>query len=88
MWGQANAFLLSPRRPTAWADLLILAAGAAVLFGLVQVGKEWTGVHRPAIQLDLSPWALPAYTFYSLVRGLVAYVLSLLFTLLYSFWAA
>jgi len=88
MWGQANAFLLSPRRPTAWADLLILAAGAAVLFGLVQVGKEWTGVHRPAIQLDLSPWALPAYTFYSLVRGLVAYVLSLLFTLLYAFWAA
>jgi NitT/TauT family transport system permease protein len=88
MWGQANAFLLAPRRRAAWADLLILMAGGALLFGLVQVGKEWTGVHRPAIQLDLSLWALPAYTFYSLVRGLVAYVLSLGFTLVYALWAA
>ena len=88
MWGQANAFLLAPRRSAAWADLLILVAGGALLFGLVQVGKEWTGVHRPAIQLDLSLRALPAYTFYSLVRGLVAYVLSLAFTLVYALWAA
>ncbi len=88
MWGQANAFLLAPRGRAVWADLLILVAGGALLFGLVQVGKEWTGVHRPAIQLDLSLRALPAYTFYSLVRGLVAYVLSLTFTLGYALWAA
>jgi NitT/TauT family transport system permease protein len=88
VWGQANSFLFAPRRRAAWADLLILVAGGAFLFGLVQVGKEWTGVHRPAIQLDLSLLALPAYTFYSLVRGLVAYVLSLVFTLVYALWAA
>jgi NitT/TauT family transport system permease protein len=88
MWGQANAFLLAPRRHSVWADIVILIAGGALLFGLVEVGREWTGVHRPAIQLDLSLWALPAYTFYSLVRGLIAYLLSLLFTLGYALWAA
>ena len=31
---------------------------------------------------------LPLYTFYSLMRGLIAYVLSLLFTLVYGYWAA
>jgi NitT/TauT family transport system permease protein len=87
MWGQANA-LVAPRRGAVWVDLLILAAGAALLFGLVQVGREWTGVHRPAIHLDLSPWALPMYTLFSLVRGLVAYALSFVFTLGYALWAA
>ena len=88
MWGQANALFFAPRRRRLWADLVILIAGGAFLFGLVAVGREWTGVHRPAIQLDLSLRALPAYTFYSLVRGLAAYVLSLSFTLVYAFWAA
>jgi NitT/TauT family transport system permease protein len=87
-WGQANALVLGRRRATVWADLLIVVAGGGVLFGLVHVGREWTGVHRPAIQLDLSLWALPMYTFFSLVRGLVAYVLSLAFTIGYAFWAA
>ncbi len=88
MWGQANALFLARRRRAVWADLLILAAGGALLYGLVQVSREWSGVHRPAIQLDLSPWALPMYTFFSLVRGLIAYLLSLAFTLGYAFWAA
>jgi NitT/TauT family transport system permease protein len=88
VWGQANALFLAPRRRAVWADLLILAAGGALLYGLVQVSREWTGVHRPAIQLNLSPWALPMYTFFSLVRGLIAYVFSFLFTLGYAFWAA
>jgi NitT/TauT family transport system permease protein len=88
VWGQANALLLAPRRRAVWADLLILAAGGALLYGLVQVSREWTGVHRPAIQLNLSPWALPMYTFFSLVRGLIAYALSFAFTLGYAFWAA
>jgi len=88
MWGQANAFLFPPKRRRAWVDLAILIAGCAIVFGLVRVGREWTGVQRPAIQLDLSLRSLPLYTFFSLVRGLVAYALSLGFTLVYAFWAA
>ena len=38
--------------------------------------------------IDLSVWSLPLYTFYSLMRGLIAYILSLLFTLVYGYWAA
>src|SRR5512132_1821140 len=70
MWGQANALVLGRRRIALWADLVILAAGAALLWGLVRVGREWTGIHRPAVQIDLSPLALPMYTLYSLARGL------------------
>ena len=38
--------------------------------------------------VSLSPLALPLYTFYSLMRGVIAYGLSLLFTLVYGYWAA
>ena len=43
---------------------------------------------RACRRIDLSPSALPVYVFYSLSRGLIAYVLSLLFTLTYGYWAA
>jgi len=69
-------------------DLAIVVALAGLLFGVLQLGREWSGASRPAIVIDLSPWALPRYTFYSLSRGLLAYVLSLTFTLTYGYWAA
>ena len=69
-------------------DLAIVVALAGLLFGVLQLGREWSGASRPAIAIDLSPWALPRYTFYSLSRGLLAYVLSLAFTLGYGYWAA
>jgi NitT/TauT family transport system permease protein len=69
-------------------DLAIVVALAGLLFGVLQLGREWRGASRPAIVIDLSPLALPRYTFYSLSRGLLAYVLSLAFTLTYGYWAA
>jgi len=69
-------------------DLAIVVALAGLLFGVLQLGREWSGASRPAIVIDLSPWALPRYTLYSLSRGLLAYVLSLAFTLTYGYWAA
>jgi NitT/TauT family transport system permease protein len=86
-WSQANA-LMRPFGRGWWVDAIIILGLGATLFGLLQVAREWTGVQRPAIQIDLSPWALPAYTFFSMVRGLVAYVISLAFTLVYAYWAA
>jgi NitT/TauT family transport system permease protein len=58
------------------------------LFGLVNLYGQVTAVHRPKVEIDLSPWALPRYTFFSLSRGVVAYILSLTFTLVYGYWAA
>jgi NitT/TauT family transport system permease protein len=87
IWGGTVALLDRSRR-VGWVDLLVIVGLAGLLYGLMNVTREWTGEHRPAIQIDLSPWALPRYTFFSLSRGLLAYVLSLTFTLLYGYWAA
>ena len=87
VWGSATT-LAEPVRTVAWADLLIVVALGGLLFGLVDLGQEWTGVHRPTVEINLSPWALPGYTFFSLSRGLIAYAISLLFTLVYGYWAA
>jgi len=85
-WGEATAFLEQFRR-RGWFDVLLLAGSVGVIFGLISVAGEWRTL-RPAVHIDLSPRALPLYVFYSLCRGLIAYALSLLFTLVYGFWAA
>ena len=87
VWGEATALFYHSRR-VSWVDLVIVIALAGLLYGVLQLGHEWRGASRPAIAIDLSPWALPRYTFYSLSRGLLAYVLSLAFTLSYGYWAA
>jgi NitT/TauT family transport system permease protein len=86
-WSQANA-LVRPFGRGWWVDAIIILGLGSTLFGLLEVAREWTGIPRPAIEIDLSPWALPGYTFFSMVRGLVAYVISLAFTLVYAYWAA
>jgi NitT/TauT family transport system permease protein len=87
VWGQAAvAFGRGRRFP--YADLAILFGIAGFFFGLVTLGREWTGALRPTVEIDLSPWALPKYALFSLSRGLTAYVLSLAFTFVYGYWAA
>jgi NitT/TauT family transport system permease protein len=86
-WGHAVAFLDRSRRLNL-ADLLVLLGLAGLFIGVARVGHEWHGTLRPVVNIDLSPAALPRYAFYSLSRGLLAYVLSLGFTLVYGYWAA
>lgn len=69
-------------------DLFIGVALAGLLYGVIALASQWTAQHRAAIEIDLSPWALPRYTFFSLSRGLIAYCFSLVFTLVYGYWAA
>jgi NitT/TauT family transport system permease protein len=87
VWWQANA-LTRPFRRRVWVDAVLVLGLCGTLFGLLEFGREWTGAPRPTIEIDLSPLALPAYTFFSMFRGLAAYVISLAFTLVYAFWAA
>jgi NitT/TauT family transport system permease protein len=87
IWGSGASFLERTRRVD-WVDLILMLALAGFLFGIVRVAREFTGVLRPEVQIDLSPWALPKYTFFSLCRGLLAYIISLFFTLAYGYWAA
>src|SRR5262249_13124040 len=87
VWGEATA-LLDRSCKISWAALLIVVGLAGLLYGMIVLAREWTGEHQPGIAIDLSPWALPRYTFFSLSRGLLAYLISLAFTLVYGYWAA
>jgi NitT/TauT family transport system permease protein len=84
-WGEATAFL--ERVGARWLDLVLLVGLIGVVFGLISLAGEWRTL-RPQVEIDLSPRALPLYAFYSLSRGLLAYALSLAFTLTYGYWAA
>jgi NitT/TauT family transport system permease protein len=59
-----------------------------MLYGILSLAAEWSAPHQAAVEINLSPWALPRYTLFSLSRGLIAYVISLAFTLIYGYWAA
>ncbi|HXA15657.1 MAG TPA: ABC transporter permease subunit [Thermoanaerobaculia bacterium] len=86
VWGGTTAFLERFRR-VGWFDLALLIALIGTVFGLISLAGEWRTL-RPQVHIDLSPSALPVYVLYSLSRGLIAYVLSLTFTLVYGYWAA
>ncbi|HUO17962.1 MAG TPA: ABC transporter permease subunit [Verrucomicrobiae bacterium] len=69
-------------------DLLMFAGAIAVFYGVLVVGRTWLGPFTPEVEISRSPWALPAYAGYSLLRITIAYVLSLAFTLVYGYIAA
>src|ERR1700719_4722096 len=69
-------------------DVIMFAAGIALFYGVVTVGRGWFGPFKPSVEISRSLWALPAYAGYSLLRITIAYVLSLGFTLVYGYVAA
>ncbi len=89
----------APRRVLAWGklpggvpsmlhDLPIIFGGLAAFYALLSLTHYWAAPvsTRPEIQLSLS--ALPKYAMYSLLRILLAYLVSLIFTLIYGYVAA
>ncbi len=86
MWGQANA-LFAPKRKR-YLDLLVLVALVGILYGLVIVGKEWTGAQRPSVDIDLHLSALPKYMLFSIVRAAVAFSICIGLTFSLAYWAA
>ncbi len=69
-------------------DVIMFAAGIALFYGVVTVGRTWFGPFTPAVEISRSLSALPAYAGYSLLRITIAYFLSLGFTLVYGYVAA
>ncbi len=76
-----------PRR-TGWIDLFAFGFLILLLYGLFTVETEWRAPARAAVDIDLGLSSLPQYTFFSLCRGLAAFVLSFGFTMVYGYVAA
>ncbi len=74
--------------PGPLVDVLLLLVVFALVAGLVSLAQRWKAPIRQAVEIDLSPSALPVYTLLSLSRGFAAYLLSLGFTLIYGTIAA
>ena len=83
LWSQLPS-LETSRLP----DVIMFAAAIALFYGVVTVGRTWFGPFTPSVEISRSLWALPAYAGYSLLRITIAYVLSLIFTLVYGYVAA
>ncbi len=71
-----------------FVDLFLIATLAALVGGVVVLAQRWNAPIRTATPIDLDPRALPGYTLLSLSRGFAAYLLSLVFTLVYGTIAA
>lgn len=69
-------------------DMLLLIGVAGVIAALAMVFGQASAPMRKTVDIDLSLWALPKYTLFSLSRGFAAYVISLVFTLIYGTIAA
>lgn len=79
---------LPAKRRTTLADGIILLTLAVLFYAGLELATNFASQPGTAEQISLSPAALPVYTLYSLARMAVAYVLSLLFTLIYGRMAA
>lgn len=76
-------------KPAAWGtELFFLLLVGAVAGALVTMARQVSAPYHAHFQIDLSFAALPKYTLLSMSRGLTAYILSLLFTLVYGTLAA
>jgi NitT/TauT family transport system permease protein len=69
-------------------DVPIVLGGLALFYALLSFARYWGGPINPQAQIDLAPGALPKYAVFSITRLTLAYLVSLLFTLVYGYIAA
>src|SRR4029077_15775706 len=69
-------------------DLLMFAAGLAIFYGVLVVGRSWLGPLTAEVEISRSPLPLPGAAPSSLLRHSLPYFFSLSFTLVYGYVAA
>ena len=69
-------------------DLFVLLAAVALLYGAISLTHYWAGPVNTQPVIHLEPSYLPRYALFSVSRLAVAYLFSLLITLIYSYVAA
>src|SRR5260370_796028 len=100
-WRTLMAQIYSPVAPSAprgrlakpipfarWVDAAIIAAVVAGAYGIIVAASHWEAPLTPATSIDLSPRALPLYAGLSTLRMALAYLLALVFSLVYARTAA
>ena len=75
-------------RTPRWVDLVLFLVLVAVGYGIVRATAGWRAPIPPRLDIDLSPWELPRYAGLSTLRMAFAYLLSLVFSLVYARAAA
>ncbi|NBX92831.1 MAG: ABC transporter permease subunit [Proteobacteria bacterium] len=70
------------------SDLILMSLLGAFIYGLIAFGREWQADFNPSVTIDLAASAIPLYATFSALRGLCAFVISLIFTFVVGFWAA
>lgn len=71
-----------------WSDLFLFLLALCLCIGFIAYAKQFSSPLAEEAVIDLSLLHLPEYTFFSLSRGLLAFTLSLLFSLSWGFWSA
>lgn len=68
-----------------WLDLAVVGLLVALIYAMVTVAREWSGPLQPVAEIHLEARYLPRYALFSLARGVIAYGVSFLFTLVYGY---
>ena len=69
-------------------DAPVILAGLALFYGLLAFARYSVGPVNAQAEITLHPSALPTYALFSVLRLAIAYVISLVFTLVYGYIAA
>jgi len=86
--GKGPWSLLPSQTWSVLTDFFLFAAGLSVFYAVIVMARSWFGPFNPQVEISRSPWHLPLYAAYSLLRIGIAYILSLAFTLVYGYVAA
>jgi NitT/TauT family transport system permease protein len=68
-----------------WVDLAVVGLLVGLIYAMVTVAREWSGPLQPVAEIHLEAGYLPLYALFSLARGVIAYGVSFLFTLVYGY---
>src|SRR5271166_616215 len=86
--GKGPWSLLPAQTWSVLTDFVIFAAGLSIFYAVLVLARTWFGPFNPHIEISRDPTKLPMYAAYSLLRITVAYIFSLVFTLVYGYVAA
>jgi NitT/TauT family transport system permease protein len=68
-----------------WVDLAVAGLLVALIYAVVTIAREWSGPLRQVAEIRSEARYLPLYALFSLTRGVVAYGVSFLFTMVYGY---